>query len=73
MKLLAVFALMAFVAVCVCKPSIDNDDDELIDKREAVEFYKRLFHPFSTRCEEQKRETKEVYEEKCESIVPFQR
>jgi hypothetical protein len=43
------------------------------EKREAVEFFKRLFHPFSTKNEEIKRETREVYEEKCESIIPFQR
>ncbi len=43
------------------------------EKREAVEFFKRLFHPFSTKNEEMKRETREVYEEKCESVVPTQR
>lgn len=43
------------------------------EKREAVEFFKRLFHPFSTKNEEIKRETREVYEEKCESVVPTQR
>lgn len=49
-------------------------DDELMEKREAAEFFKRsFFHPFSTKNEEIKRETREVYEEKCESIIPMQR
>ena len=51
-----------------------NDElKELVKKEEAVEFLKRLLHPFSTRNEEQKRETVEVYEEKCKSIVPTKR
>lgn len=51
-----------------------GDDSELVDKQEANQFLeKRLFHPFSTKNEEIKRETREVYEEKCESIVPGQR
>ena len=51
----------------------DNNDNEMLDQQEASEFFKRLFHPFSTKNEEIKRETKEVYEEKCESVVPTQR
>ena len=63
-------------------PAPDDDDDKRSidemepveqEKREAVEFFKRLFHPFSTKNEEIKRETREVYEEKCESVVPTQR
>ena len=50
-----------------------NPDTEMIDQEDASQFLKRLFHPFSTKNEEIKRETREVYEEKCESIVPGQR
>lgn len=50
-----------------------SDDSELMDQQEASQFLKRLFHPFSTKNEEIKRETIEVYEEKCESIIPGQR
>ena len=51
---------------------LDQDQDALIDKREALNFFKRtFFHPGKTKNEEIKRETKEVYEEKCENIVPL--
>jgi hypothetical protein len=52
-----------------------RSDNEAVeqDKREAQEFFKRLLHPFSSKNEEIKRETREVYEEKCESVVPTQR
>ena len=57
--------------------TVAREKDEEIDtvsREEAIEFLKRtFFHPFSTRNEEQKRETYEVYEEKCKSIVPTQR
>ena len=57
--------------------SDDNDQRELkeefLQRREASKFFKRLLHPFSTKCEEQKREVRERFEEKCESVVPFQR
>jgi hypothetical protein len=36
----------------------------------AVEFLKRtIFHPGKTKCEEQKREASEKYEERCEPSV----
>jgi hypothetical protein len=47
--------------------------DTIVERQEATQFLKRLFHPFSTKNEEIKRETREVYEEKCESIIPTQR
>merc|ERR1712122_430398 len=50
-----------------------RDSDEFVDEQEATQFLKRLFHPFSTKNEEIKRETTEVFEEKCESIIPGQR
>ncbi|CAF0743768.1 unnamed protein product [Didymodactylos carnosus] len=38
-----------------------------MDREEAVAFLKRaLFHPGKTKCEEQKREASEKYEERCE-------
>lgn len=74
--------LLCFLLLVMCAWSanamrLNNDDSEdnhdyLKKRDEAVEFYKRLFH-FGTKNEEIKRETKEVYEEKCESIVPTQR
>ncbi|CAF0890648.1 unnamed protein product [Brachionus calyciflorus] len=83
-----ILAIGFFVLVCLnliqTRQIIDalSDDDQnereledgLIEREEANEFFKRtLFHPFSTKNEEIKRETREVYEEKCESIIPFQR
>jgi len=74
-----------FLAVLICLEVFsgafaaqDNYDGGLnsaeeLDQAEASQFLKRLFHPFSTKNEEIKRETVEVYEEKCESIVPGQR
>jgi len=55
------------------KVSSDKREDAMMDQQEATQFLKRLFHPFSTKNEEIKRETIEVYEEKCESIIPGQR
>jgi hypothetical protein len=54
----------------------DADDDlkrELMEKSEAHEFFQRLFHPGKTKNEEIKREVRERFEEKCESVVPGQR
>jgi hypothetical protein len=82
------FFLLALLAVAHVAHAQDNGDDEdeeqddlyrsdngpvEQEKREAEEFFKRLLHPFSTKNEEMKRETREVYEEKCESVVPTQR
>lgn len=41
-----------------------------LDREKAVEFLKRtIFHPGKTKCEEQKREASEKYEERCEPSV----
>jgi hypothetical protein len=79
-KLLILLGLIAILQVTFSDDVGDNSDserDEEIDtvsREEAIDFLKRsIFHPFSTRNEEQKRETYEVYEEKCKSIVPTQR
>jgi hypothetical protein len=75
-KLLILLGLIAILQVTFADDVGDiSDRDEEIDtvsREEAVEFLKRLFHS-GTRNEEQKRETYEVYEEKCKSIVPTQR
>ena len=75
-KLLVLLGLIALLQF-----SVGDDVDDIGDRggvidtvarEEAVQFLKRLFHS-GTRNEEQKRETYEVYEEKCKSIVPTQR
>ena len=41
-----------------------------LEREQAVEFLKRtIFHPGKTKCEEQKREASEKYEERCEPSV----
>ena len=41
-----------------------------LEREKAVEFLKRtIFHPGKTKCEEQKREASEKYEERCEPSV----
>ena len=81
MKLIAYLLVLLSISYIVSAVRLDFDmsereadaEDELVEKKEATQFLKRLFHPFSTKNEEIKRETREVYEEKCESIVPTQR
>lgn len=53
--------------------NLDGSDAKFVDKKEANEFIKRLLHPFSSKNEEIKRETREVYEEKCEHVIPLKR
>jgi hypothetical protein len=77
-KLLILLGLIVILQVTFADDVGDiSDRDEEIDtvsREEAIEFLKRsIFHPFSTKNEEIKRETYEVYEEKCKSIVPTQR
>lgn len=49
-----------------------DEADKFVERDEASDFLKRtLFHPGKTKNEEIKRETREVYEEKCETVVPF--
>ena len=62
----------AEIDLSLVENDLDQDQDALIDKREALNFFKRtFFHPGKTKNEEIKRETREVYEEKCENIVPL--
>lgn len=84
---LEMFKLVIFLLLIANLHSIYAQDDfdgegegdaeeelrNFIEKKEALQFFSRLFHPFSTKNEEIKRETTEVYEEKCRSIVPTQR
>ena len=86
MKKILAFTILALACLNLIQSSqifdaLSNDDqsersleEDLIEKKEAMDFFKRtFFHPFSTKNEEIKRETYEVYEEKCESIIPTQR
>ena len=50
-----------------------NKESEFVDKREATRFLRSFLHPFKTKNEEIKRETREVYEEKCENVIPWGR
>ncbi|CAF1029423.1 unnamed protein product [Rotaria sp. Silwood1] len=53
----------------LARPNYDNDDFN-VDHEMAVEFLKRtFFHPGKTKCEEQKREASEKYEERCEPSI----
>ena len=81
MKLLALI-LVLFSVLCLTATAfkydferdLDSDaEEQYVEKKEASEFLKRFLHPFSSKNEEIKRETREVYEEKCESVVPTQR
>ena len=79
MKLLALLVvLLAIVGLSLAfKYDFERDssesDNEFVEKNEANQFLKRLLHPFSSKNEEIKRETREVYEEKCEHVIPTKR
>ncbi len=84
LKHIVILAVVLFCMQAICSADkydgglngYDSDnklDNSMIDQEDASQFLKRLFHPFSTKNEEIKRETREVYEEKCESIIPGQR
>lgn len=83
LKHIVILAVILFCTQTICSADqydggfgFDSDnklDSNMIDQEDASQFLKRLFHPFSTKNEEIKRETREVYEEKCESIIPGQR
>ncbi|CAF2044442.1 unnamed protein product [Rotaria magnacalcarata] len=68
----AVF-LCVFIGVlstlALARLNSDNDGFD-VDRENAVEFLKRtIFHPGKTKCEEQKREASEKYEERCEPSI----
>ena len=83
-KLLASVFIVLICSQVICIAQDDDDyeeinvedferqlEDSLVDKREATDFLKRsLFRSYHTKNEEVKRETKEVYEEKCRNVVP---
>ena len=77
-KLLGLAVLLLTLQALSCS-SIDLDDDEelkreLIERNQAHQFFLRtFFHPGKSKNEEVKREVRERYEEKCESIIPGQR
>lgn len=67
-------ALMGMMALTYGLPASDDTDNFEEDRSEALDFLRRsLFHPTRTKCEEQKREAKEDYEERCEPSNPILR
>ena len=78
MKLLALLVvLLSIVGLSLAfkydfERDLENEQD-FVEKKEANQFLKRLLHPFSSKNEEIKRETREVYEEKCEHVIPTKR
>lgn len=77
MKFLPLFVVLSVLSLTLAfkydfERDLLNEDDKFVEKKEASDFLKRtLFHPGKTKNEEIKRETREVYEEKCETVVPF--
>ncbi|CAF4234393.1 unnamed protein product [Adineta steineri] len=68
----SLFLCFALIILCIMTMTrADRDmNDYDVDRKAAVEFLKRtLFHPGKTKCEEQKREASEKYEERCEPSI----
>ncbi|CAF0934922.1 unnamed protein product [Rotaria sordida] len=58
-----------FWIMAMARPDRETNDFD-VDHELAVEFLKRtFFHPGKTKCEEQKREASEKYEERCEPSI----
>lgn len=58
------------VMILVVFSSSSKENFSHLEREQAVEFLKRtIFHPGKTKCEEQKREASEKYEERCEPSV----
>jgi hypothetical protein len=78
MKLFAlIFIILSILSLTLAfkydfERDLENEQD-FVEKKEANQFLKRLLHPFSSKNEEIKRETREVYEEKCEHVIPTKR
>jgi len=61
--------LLGLCIMTMARPDQDINDFD-VDRELAVEFLKRtIFHPGKTKCEEQKREASEKYEERCEPSI----
>ncbi|CAF1457261.1 unnamed protein product [Rotaria magnacalcarata] len=77
MSKFSIFALVLMGSLamnCASSAQGDNQEDFEEDRSEALEFLRRtIFHPTLTKCEEQKREAKEDYEERCEPSNPIYR
>ncbi|CAF4376786.1 unnamed protein product, partial [Adineta steineri] len=62
-----IFLLLAFVTFNSIEAS--NSDEFRLEPNEALQFLYRarrsFLHPGKTKCEEQKREARKAYEEKC--------
>ncbi|CAF0808208.1 unnamed protein product [Rotaria sordida] len=69
-----ILAVIGFLAISWTRVQADNEGGFEEDRSEALEFLRRtIFHPTLTKCEEQKREAKEDYEERCEPSNPIYR
>ncbi|UJR25968.1 hypothetical protein I4U23_007316 [Adineta vaga] len=76
MKKISIVCLVMIGFLAMNWHGVNADDDESFeeDAANANRFLKRtLFHPGSTKCEEQKREAREDYEERCEPSFPLYR
>ncbi|CAF1153147.1 unnamed protein product [Rotaria sordida] len=77
------YSIILLVCAIVLAITIDNNwaqaanNDDFEEARSSSnEFLRRkrgIFHPGMTACEEQKREAREDYEERCEPSIPWQR
>ncbi|CAF1999988.1 unnamed protein product [Rotaria magnacalcarata] len=73
-SILALVLMGSLAMNCASSAQGDNQEDFEEDRSEALEFLRRtIFHPTLTKCEEQKREAKEDYEERCEPSNPIYR
>ncbi|CAF0775531.1 unnamed protein product [Adineta ricciae] len=76
MKKVSIVCLVfiGFLALNYNNVKADDGDSFEEDRSEALDFLRRtVFHPTLTKCEEQKREAKEDYEERCEPSNPIYR
>jgi hypothetical protein len=77
--LMTIHCAMSFRDDLLWRMVDENDDttsdNSFIGRALASDFLDKrtFFHPGKTRCEEEKREVTERYEEKCEHIIPMKR
>ncbi|CAF0970371.1 unnamed protein product [Adineta steineri] len=76
MKKVSIVVLVLIGVLAINWNSVKADDEASFeeDRSKALDFLRRsIFHPTKTKCEEQKREAKEDYEERCEPSNPIYR
>ncbi|CAF0876874.1 unnamed protein product [Adineta steineri] len=76
MKKVSIVVLVLIGVLAINWNSVKADDEASFeeDRSKALDFLRRsIFHPTLTKCEEQKREAKEDYEERCEPSNPIYR